>query len=95
MCDNRAVRRLLVCFNILFLILSIALIGVGSWIISDFSAILKYAPEHVSEDKLLIQDVGVAAISIGIISAVISFLGCCGAAKENRKMIFSVSQIYI
>lgn len=72
-------KLLLVVFNALFLVCGIALLIVG---VIDF--------KHSSSVGEIIRDlnsVNAVAVGVGVTIVVISFLGCCGALKENSCML--------
>ena len=65
------------------------LIGVGAWVLiehGDYVTITDSVP-NASGSKVM--------IAAGVLVAVISFLGCCGAWKENRCMLIIVSLDFI
>ena len=65
------------------------LIGVGTWVLieyGDYVTITDSVP-NASGSKVM--------IAAGVLVAVISFLGCCGAWKENRCMLIIVSLDFI
>ena len=61
------------------------LIGVGAWALiehGDYVTITDSVP-NASGSQIM--------IAAGVLIAIISFLGCCGAWKENRCMLVIVS----
>ena len=64
------------------------LIGIGAWTLIKFGDYITFSDdlEYASGSKVM--------IAAGVLIAVISFMGCCGAWKENRCMLVIVS-IYI
>lgn len=77
----RIIKFLVVFFNFLFFVFGCVLIGVGAWALiehGDYVTIADNVP-NASGSKIL--------IAAGVLIAVISFLGCCGAWKENRCML--------
>lgn len=69
----------MVVFNFVFLVCGIAMLAIGLMDISNFNSL-----------KSIIQGlsgVNLAFIVAGVVVCVISFLGCCGALKENSCMV--------
>jgi len=63
------------------------LVGVGAWALIEYGDYVTIeAVPNTSASKVL--------IAAGVLIAIISFLGCCGAWKENRCMLVIVSGFY-
>ncbi|XP_031573559.1 tetraspanin-9-like [Actinia tenebrosa] len=79
--SSRALKYLVVFFNFLFFAIGIILIGVGSWAevrYGDFVDITSL--NYVTASRII--------IAVGVIVAVVSFLGCCGAWKESKNVLY-------
>ena len=76
------------CYPCLFLfkqVFGCVLIGFGAWTLikyGDFVTITQSIP-YATGSKVM--------IAAGVLIAIIAFLGCCGAWKENRCMLVIVS----
>ncbi|XP_066144998.1 CD63 antigen-like [Euwallacea fornicatus] len=84
-CNCKMIKYLMFGFNLLFVITGIIIIAVGTavkTVYTEYEAFLDN--KYFSLPNML--------IATGVIIFIISFLGCCGAAKENWIMlaIFSV-----
>lgn len=69
------------------------ILGVGIWVKVDSSSLLgvldsvEGAPPQLSQ----LTSVGYVLIGVGAVLSVIGFLGCCGAIRESRCMLLTVS----
>lgn len=69
------------------------ILGVGVWVKVDSASLLGIlnsvdgAPEELS----LLQNGSYVLIAVGAVLVVIGFLGCCGAIRESRCMLLTVS----
>ena len=61
------------------------LIGIGAW------TLVKFGDYVTLTDSIPYATGSKVMIAAGVLIAVISFLGCCGAWKENRCMLVIVS----
>ncbi|TPP57640.1 23 kDa integral membrane protein [Fasciola gigantica] len=68
-------------FNIICLLCALLLIGVGAYVQVKFSA---YGPEL----QKVWQAAPIAILVLGGIILLVSFLGCCGAIRENVCMLY-------
>lgn len=70
-----------------------AILGVGVWVKVDSGSLLGFldsvegAPPELSQ----LANVAYLLIGVGAVLLVIGFLGCCGAVKESRCMLLTVS----
>lgn len=70
------------------------ILGVGIWVKVDSSSLLgilekvKDAPPQLSH----LTSVGYLLIAVGAFLLIIGFLGCCGAVRESRCMLLTVSR---
>ncbi|CAK8672190.1 tetraspanin-18-like [Clavelina lepadiformis] len=81
-CGQKCLKYLMFIFNFLFFLCGGALLGVGIWVVVDgqsFMQIVASNPVIFSASYIL--------IAVGAALLVISFLGCCGAIKENRCLL--------
>lgn len=88
-----AVLNLSLCFCVIKLAGAVIL-GVGIWVTVDSSSLLgildsvKDAPSQLSH----LASVGYVLIAVGAFLLIIGFLGCCGAVRESRCMLLTVSR---
>lgn len=70
-----------------------AILGVGVWVKVDSGSLLgildtvEGAPDALSQ----LVNVSYLLIGVGAVLMVIGFLGCCGAIRESRCMLLTVS----
>ncbi|VDN04793.1 unnamed protein product [Thelazia callipaeda] len=98
-CGARCLKFCLFVFNLIFLLCGFVSVGIGTWLVLDQYAVdnLAFASQQiqVNDDKLrelaskpaAVRQIGFLLIIGGIIVIVVSFLGCCGAAKEWRLLL--------
>jgi len=86
----KCIKFLMCIFNILFLLLGIALVITGIVVTTQFSDYIEVLGSGYNVTPILI-------ILLGVIIAVISFFGCYGAMRENKCMInfFAICVIVI
>ncbi|TGZ66920.1 hypothetical protein CRM22_005086 [Opisthorchis felineus] len=75
-------------FNIICFICALLLIIVGSWVQVKFS---DYGPEL----QKVWQAAPIALIVLGAVILLVSFLGCCGAIKENVCMLYTYGVLLV
>lgn len=72
-----------------------AILGVGVWVKVDSGSLmgilgnLEGAPSGLSQ----LVYVSYVLIAVGAVLLIIGFLGCCGAVKESRCMLLTVSHV--
>ncbi len=72
-----------------------AILGVGVWVKVDSGSMLDLldkvegAPSGLSQ----LANVSYGLITVGAVLLVIGFLGCCGAIRESRCMLLTVSHL--
>ncbi|KAL5287325.1 CD63 family protein [Megaselia abdita] len=81
-CGAHIVKYILFLFNFLCLVAGILLIVFGSLVLTNNDGIMKLPVDFVEFP----QGIPIAAIVLGCVIFLISFLGCCGACKENNCM---------
>ena len=72
-----------------------AILGVGIWVLVDSSSLLGFL-DHIEDappELAQLANVGYLLIGLGVVLTLMGFLGCCGAAKENRCMLLTVSDL--
>jgi len=79
----KCVKVLMCAFNLLFLLVGIALIVIGAVITSQFSNYI-----HALNDNSF-NVANIIIIVLGIIITIVSFFGCYGAMRESRCMMNS------
>lgn len=77
----KILKFLVFFFNFIFFVFGCVLIGVGAWVLVDSGdyVTLSSTVPYATGPKVL--------IAAGALIAVVAFLGCCGAWKENRCML--------
>lgn len=82
------IKYLLFLFNILFVITGLVLLSIGATIKAVYYGYHVFLDDqYFSAPNLL--------IAVGLIILMVSFLGCCGAVKENHCMIVSYIALLI
>ncbi|RMX59693.1 hypothetical protein pdam_00012079 [Pocillopora damicornis] len=77
----KILKFLVFFFNFIFFIFGCVLVGVGAWVLvdsGDYVTLTKEVP-YATGPRVL--------IAAGALVAIVAFLGCCGAWKENRCML--------
>lgn len=74
----------LVAFNLLFLVCGLSLLALGVWMHLDTSSALDSLPlMQTTPTAPLVQRLAIVLITLGSITVLLSFLGCCGAWAES------------
>lgn len=73
--DLKLYKALLILIDFVFLLASLALIGLGSWALADYV-------EGISG-----QNLAIGMIILGCVAFIIAFVGCLGAIKESRNAL--------
>lgn len=82
-------KILMFLFNGIIFLAGAAILGLGIWVEVDSSSVLDLlgqmdgAPQELSQ----LLNVGYLMIAVGALLLLIGFLGCCGAARENRCLL--------
>ncbi|XP_078586614.1 23 kDa integral membrane protein-like [Branchiostoma floridae x Branchiostoma japonicum] len=79
------VKSLLILFNFIFWLLGVGLVAVGASIIGDGKII--HALSLTEYDQQLLTSTCNAMIAVGVFAILIGFLGCAGAAWENKCLL--------
>lgn len=72
-----------------------AILGVGVWVKVDSSSLLDLL-DHEGEDSagvLQLAYVCYVLIAVGALLLIVGFLGCCGAVRESKCMLLTVSHV--
>lgn len=76
----KVIKFLVVFFNFLFFVFGCVLIGYGAYALIEFGDYVTLTDgEYATGSKVM--------IAAGVLIALISFFGCCGAWKENRCLL--------
>lgn len=87
-CGAKCAKVLLIVLNLVFWVAGVALLGLGVWIHVDYGKAHLY--HLVTIDTVGIEVVAYFKyflIGLGGVVFVVSFIGCCGACKENKCML--------
>lgn len=74
------IKYLLFFFNFIFWLSGIALIAVGAYVKAKYGDFIQISSSSLTTGPVFL-------IIIGVIVAIVGFLGCCGAYKENYCMV--------
>lgn len=72
-----------------------AILGVGVWVKVDSGSLLDLLDnvEDASSGISHLASISYVLIAVGAVLLVIGFLGCCGAIRESRCMLLTVSHV--
>ncbi|XP_040281484.1 CD63 antigen [Bufo bufo] len=84
----KCVKYLVFIFNFLFWICGCALIGLGIYVFVQV-----YRPQILPNAS--ISGPPIVIIAVGVVIFLISFFGCCGAAKENYCMVTTFAVLLV
>lgn len=101
-CGHKTVRWLFIIFNVIFSVVAVILVGVGSYGVGkaktmDFVELLETLPENIqTQDNVEGVRTGLVAaaafvIVVGLVTLFISSCGWVGACKENKCLLFTFS----
>ncbi|XP_076368642.1 CD63 antigen-like [Tachypleus tridentatus] len=76
------VKYLLFAFNFIFVVTGAALIAVGAWVQAKAAEYVDFLGDKYASAPILL-------IVVGVIIFILSFMGCCGAIKENYCMVMT------
>lgn len=79
------IRRAFCWINLIFWLCGCAFLGIGLWLRFSHEGYATLLPQHaaLSADSLL--------ITVGVMSFVVAFFGCCGSWFESRFLLIVVS----
>lgn len=78
----RIVQILVFLFNFLFFVFGVAMIGYGSKVVIDTKAYKEISQvDYLASAQLM--------IGVGVIVAIIAFIGCCGACMLNKCLLMT------
>nr|CAX78873.1 CD63 antigen [Schistosoma japonicum] len=77
----RCLKSCVFILNIICLLCSLVLIGAGAYVEVKFS-------QYEANLHKVWQAAPIAIIVVGVVILIVSFLGCCGAIKENVCMLY-------
>ncbi|EDO39847.1 predicted protein [Nematostella vectensis] len=78
--SSNIVKILVIIFNFIFFLFGLILFGVGIWASTKLGAYVEIASVNYATGPRVV-------IAVGFIIALVAFLGCCGAWKENKCML--------
>ena len=81
-CLSKTLKCMVFLFNLLFFFLGCAIIGVGIYVKIKMSAYFDLFGNNTITSATIL-------IIIGVIVAIISLFGCCGAKRENACMMYT------
>lgn len=91
-CAMGFVKYAMFIFNLIFTIIGLALVILGTL----FSVVITHGSNASPDvDNHVFVQIVAATIIIGVIVFVTSFLGCCGAVKENQFMLRAYAAILL
>jgi len=85
-CCESLAKGIIILFNIVFCITGLFLIGVGAYVQIAAESYLDFLGVSYVNTPIIL-------IVVGVIIFVIAFLGCCGASKENKCMLYTYSTL--
>jgi len=93
-CFPKCIKTLLIISNNLVIVMGIAVLGFGIFALTDGKDLAKLVNwgSKISGSDLsvaLYSTASVVLIIVSILAIVVAILGCCGAIKENRCMLFT------
>lgn len=82
-------------FSLLLQLVGAGLLGMGIWLVVDSGSLLSTLQHFIADIPELNQlaNTGYLLIAVGTALALVGFLGCCGAMKESRCMLLTVSNL--
>lgn len=93
-CLPKCIKGLLIVSNNLVILMGVIVFGFGIFALTDGKDLAKLvdwgsAASGTDLSVALYSTASVVLITVSILAIVVAFLGCCGAIKENRCMLFS------
>lgn len=71
-----------------------AILAVGIWVAVDRVSLLGFL-DHIEDappELAQLANIGYLLIGVGAFLTLVGFMGCCGAVKESKCMLLSVSE---
>mmetsp|Transcript_19392 Transcript_19392/g.27296 ORF Transcript_19392/g.27296 Transcript_19392/m.27296 type:complete len:252 (-) Transcript_19392:35-790(-) len=90
-CGASCAKGLMVFFNFIFLLGGGALIGLGAYAVASNSS--HPLPDLANVSLSQVHAYGIGLIVLGCVVFVMSFLGCCGAARESKCLLGTFATI--
>lgn len=87
-CKKNMVKLLLVVFNVIAVIIGLALIGVGGYARMEYGEILSMTHDSYT-------NIPVVMMILGLIIFILGFFGCFGSYKESRVLLIIYSVLLI
>jgi CD63 antigen len=87
-CCETFAKYIIILFNVVFVLTGLFLIGVGAYVQID-------AKEYISFLGSSYLNTPIILIVVGAVIFIIAFLGCCGAIKENKCMLYTYSTLLV
>lgn len=84
-CGAQCAKYILFLFNVIFWLSGAAFIAVGAYIAIDKD--LKILGDAVSTGDNHLKIAAYVIITVGVITFIVGFCGCCGAIKENQCLL--------
>lgn len=81
-CCTSVTKSLIFLINFIFFLVSLALIGIGAYIHVNMTQYLDFLGETYLNSSIVL-------IIVGVVIAIVSFFGCCGAMTEKPCMIYT------
>uniref|UniRef100_A0A3B4BJD3 TSN18 protein n=1 Tax=Periophthalmus magnuspinnatus TaxID=409849 RepID=A0A3B4BJD3_9GOBI len=93
MCCTGFLKTMMFVFNGVIFLAGVAILGVGIWVQVDSGSLTSVVESIPGAPPGLDQlsSVSYVLIAVGAVLLVIGFLGCCGAVRESRCMLLTVS----
>jgi len=92
---NSCLKISLIIGNVLFMICGAAFLAIGVWITQQENFINKFLGTELGFTTQ--QTLAYVAIGMGVVTIFVSFVGCCGAVKENKCLLimFLIFQLIV
>ncbi|XP_037553711.1 tetraspanin-1 [Nematolebias whitei] len=88
------VRQMMVLFNVLVSLGGLLLLAVGFWVSVGGTSFLHLLGPFSTQIQLFIN-VGFFCVSVGVILVLVGLLGSCGARKESKCLLISLSSVLL
>uniref|UniRef100_A0A0X3NVR2 CD63 antigen n=1 Tax=Schistocephalus solidus TaxID=70667 RepID=A0A0X3NVR2_SCHSO len=97
-CAIKFMKFVLVSFNLLFVLIGLALLVAGTWGILNISSFLhaialafdkEATGSELYQDTHLIQTIAYVCVALGLLIFLISFFGCCGVVTDSACLLIT------